>query len=842
MQRRSLIEYLNLFHRHGSQTAYVHQRGYRTLRWSYRQIAETACQFARELEARNISTGDRVLLWGENCAEWVVAFFGCVLRGAVVVPMDCIAAKDFVQRVAREVDAKLLVCSRPQARQAPALPVLLLETLPQTLARHSRVAYPSPELSHQDMLQIIFTSGTTADPKGVVLSHGNLLANLDPLETEIRPYLKYERLVHPIRFLNLVPLSHVFGQFLSLFVSPLLAGTVVFQQRLNPSDVLRTLKRERVSALVTVPRLLETLRHKIERDSEAAGRLNWFRQQIEAARDERFYQRWWRFRRLHRQLGWKFWAFVCGGATLDPDTETFWKRLGYAVVQGYGLTETTSLVSVNHPFKLAAGSIGKALPGRELKLDPGGEILVRGENIAAGYWHGRKLQPVQGREEWFHTGDLGALDPDGNLYFKGRKKSVIVTAEGLNIYPEDLEAALRRQPQVRDCVVVGLPRDGNEESCAVLLLRAAGNPEAIVQRANQSLAPYQHMRRWFLWPDQDFPRTSTHKPRTNLIREVVQAHTEQRAAAPAPPTGTLADLIARATGRAPARLSPDANLETDLNLSSIDRVELLSALEDRYQVELSETRFSAATTVGELEQVLHQPLARRPEYHYPRWPQRWPITWLRLAVYYLLTWPATLLLGYPKITGRRNLRGLRGPVLVICNHITSIDPGIILAALPARFRHRLAVAIEGEHLQALRRPPTDANFLRRWLDQATYYLVVALFNVFPLPQLSGFRQSFSFAGESVDRGYSVLVFPEGALTKDGKLAPFRAGVGLLASNLRLPIVPLRIDGLFELKQTGKKIARPGAVKVTIGSPLTFEPDTDPVLIARQLETAVASLG
>ena len=386
--------------------------------------------------------------------------------------------------------------------------------------------------------------------------------------------------------------------------------------------------------------------------------------------------------------------------------------------------------------------------------------------------------------------------------------------------------------------MVGLPRDGNQEPCAVLLLHTADNPERIVQRANQSLAPYQHMRRWFLWPDQDFPRTSTHKPRTNLIREAVQAQTEQRAAAP---SGTLADLIARTTGRTPSHLSPDANLETDLNLSSIDRVELLSALEDRYQVELSETRFSAATTVGELEQMLHQPTARRPAYHYPRWPQRWPITWIRLAVYYLLTWPATLLLGYPKITGRRNLRGLRGPVLVICNHITSIDPGIILAALPARFRHRLAVAMEGEHLQALRRPPADASFLRRWLDQATYYLVVALFNAFPLPQLSGFRESFAFAGESVDRGYSVLVFPEGALTKDGKLAPFRAGIGLLASNLRLPIVPLRIDGLFELKQAGKRIARPGAVKITIGSPLTFEPDADPVLIARQLQTAVASL-
>ena len=188
-----------------------------------------------------------------------------------------------------------------------------------------------------------------------------------------------------------------------------------------------------------------------------------------------------------------------------------------AAIQGYGLTETTSLVSVNHPFRIGRGSIGKVLEGREVKLDESGEILVRGANIAAGYWEdGETLAVTRNGDDagWFHTGDLGALDAEGNLYFKGRKKNVIVTAAGMNVYPEDLEALLRHEPEVKDCVVVGLERGGNAEPCGVLLLRderqvkhprhAAG----IVARVNESLAEYQRMRSWFLWPEADFPRTA----------------------------------------------------------------------------------------------------------------------------------------------------------------------------------------------------------------------------------------------------------------------------------------------------------------------------------------------
>ena len=461
--------------------------------------------------------------------------------------------------------------------------------------------------------------------------------DLEPIETATRKYLKYERIFHPLRFLNLLPLSHVFGQFLGLFIPQLLGATVVFQESLSPSEIVRTIHRERVSVLVGVPRVLDSLRGKIDHDLEAAGGLDRFRREFAAAEGEHFLKRWWRFRAIHRQLGWKFWAFISGGAALAPETEVFWSRLGYAVIQGYGLTETTSLVSVNHPVHIGKGSVGKVLPGLEVKLDPNGEILVRGENVAVGYWQGQAIQPAAGSGDgWFRTGDIGALDTEGNLYFKRRRKNVIVTSAGMNVYPEDLEAVLRRQPEVRDCVVVGLERAGNSEPCAVLILPGpASDPAAIVQRANAALAEYQRMRHWVVWPEQDFPRTSTGKPRTNLIVGTVQA----QIAVPVPAgaearieRGGLSELIARIAGRQPGAPQPAARLETDLHLNSLDRVELLSAIEDRFQVDVNETQFTAAKTVAELERLLRQTPAHGTGSYFPRWAQRWPVPWVRLEV------------------------------------------------------------------------------------------------------------------------------------------------------------------------------------------------------------------
>jgi long-chain acyl-CoA synthetase len=881
MSRTNLLSLFDDFRSHSGDVAVVQRRGYRCESWTYGKLAKVAFRLAHELEQRGVRTGDRVLLWGPNSAEWIAAFWGCLLRGAVAVPIDDGATPDFAARVAHETSAKLLFASSGKPALELGIPTLNLEGLADTssqsyvvVTHHDARQAPPPiyqsladePITRNHVAQILFTSGTTAEPRGVVLTHGNFLANLEPLERGIDPYRKYERWFHPLRFVSLVPLSHVFGQFMTLFVPPLLGATVVFEPSPNAAEVIRTVKRGRATALITVPHMLDLLRNGIVRDLEARGESEWFERTFDAANGQKFLRRAWMFRRIHRRFGWKFWAFISGGAALSAETEEFFKRMGYAVVQGYGMTETASLISLNHPFRAAQGSVGKVLPGREFRLAEDGEILVRGENVASGYWQGGALREsnaaAQENGGWLRTGDLGELDGEGNLRFRGRKKSVIVTPAGLNVYPEDLESALRKQPGVRDCVVVAQQRDGNAEPLAALLLREPSEAAArrAVEDANRFLAEYQRMRAWIIWPEADLPRTPTGKPKLAAIAAVA-ATLSSAPQIDEPASVAAADLLSRASeggGRISSESKDDVadllaniaargqshDLDRDLNLSSLDRVELMSALEQRYQVELNETVFAEARTVADVRMLLRQPGSPRSEYAYPRWTQRELVRWIRLAVYYALVWPATQILGHPKIIGRENLKNVRGPVLVVSNHITRrADMGLILAALPMRFRHRLATAMGGESLQRMRRPPRDWFFVKRWAYQIGYWLIIALFNVFPLPQFSGFRESFRYAGESVDRGYSVLVFPEGEVnnSETGAMAPFQSGIGVLAQNLRIPIIPMRLDGVWRMKREHRRLAGIGEITVRIGAPVTFPPATPPDEIARSMESLVRSL-
>jgi len=586
-----------------------------------------------------------------------------------------------------------------------------------------------------------------------------------------------------------------------------------------------------VSVLVAVPRMVESLKGHVEREYEMRGKLESLRQEMKAAANAKFARRWLRFHKIHTRFGWKFWAIVSGGAALDSATEEFWRRLGFVVVQGYGMTETTSLISLNHPFAVERGSIGKVLPGRELRLDENGEILVRGDSVASSYWQNGGLKPVATEDGWLRTGDLGVVDAAGNLFFKGRKKNVIVTPEGMNVYPQDLEDALRSQPEVKDCVVLPLARGGNAVPAAVLLLREPTVDAAdVVRRTNASLAEYQHIRQWFVWPREDFPRTATQKPRTQAILEAVAGMHESTALVSQ--AGSIAEMAAQITRRP---------VDNPSSLSSLERVELMSAMEERFQVDLNESKFTSATTMDELEQMVRAPSAERTDFFYPRWVQRWPVTWIRWTVYYLLSWPATHILSKPRIEGRERLNDLSGPVLVICNHVTYLDVGFVLAALPHRLR-KLAVAMEGERVQRMRTPPKEWPWFKRFVFCTAYWLLTPLFHAFPLPQRGGFRESFRFAGEAADKGYSVMVFPEGMRTPDGKIWPFRSGIGLLASNLNLPVVPMRIHGLWEVKKSGRRgIAPWGAIRVHVGHPLRFTPGTDPQEITAKLEAIVRAL-
>ncbi|MGH9497159.1 MAG: AMP-binding protein [Candidatus Sulfotelmatobacter sp.] len=836
----SLIEFVRKYGCNADQTAVRQRRGYCAENWTYSQIVAGANRVAWDLDTRGVKLGDAVLLCGPNSAEWIVVFFGCLLCGAVVVPIDRASTKEFAGRVCREVDAKVAFWSKVDAKDI-SIPSISLESIGGHVGKRPRPPFPSPLLSRQSTLEIIFTSGTTAEPRGVVISHGNVLANVLPLEVEIRKYLHYEKFVHPLRFLNLLPLSHVFGQMLGVFIPPLLAGTVAFLDSARPADIAETIRKERISVLVAVPRFIESLQREIERGEERDGKIDRFRRNYVRAEGENVLRRWWRFRKIHRRLGWKFWAFISGGAALTKPTETFWNRLGYAVIQGYGMTETASLITLNHPFRAAGGSIGKTFHGAEVRLSKSGEILVRGESIAIGYRQNGRTYPAAGPDGWFNTGDIAEKDEEGRLYFKGRTKNVIVTSAGMNVYPDDLESALKGQPGVRDCVVVGIELNGEERPCAALIPNVPEfDGEAAVAAANTTLAEYQKIGHWFIWPDPDFPRTATQKPMLAPIRDVARLQ-NGRATANVRWIDALGHGITQVAGQPLESISEDANFETDLHLSSLDRVELMSRLEERHQVDLSEVEFQEMATVGQLKNLLLSQASATANHVYPEWPQNRLVTLIRLAIYYLLALPATYLLAAPRVHGRENLRELNGPVLVISNHVTYLDIAWILPALTQRIRNRLATTMGGERLARMRCPGSGLSVFARVMERMRYGLVTSLFNVFPLPQRSVFRKSFNFAGDLVNRGWSVLVFPEGQTTEDGRMFPFLSGIGLLTRQLNIPVVPIFLDGLLELKQGRRFFAWPRQVRVTIGQPVQFPEDMDADKITRELERRVRQL-
>ncbi len=839
MLRHHLASLLDDCGRWGRTTALAHRRGLRASSWSYARVRSTAFRIARELEARGVGRGDRVLLFAESGPEWIVAFLGSLLRGAVLVPLDAGSAPDFVARVIEQTRPRLAFADRPIA----SAPMVSLPDLEREVAARSPEPVAAPALTGDDLLEIVFTSGTTAEPKGVCLTHGNVLANLQPVEEEIRKHPGLARLTRPLRLLCLVPLTHVFGQLAGVFVPPLLGATVHFPPSLKTSEIVETIRRHRIGILVAVPRQLELLREAVEREWTARGVLEARRSALAAAAAWPFWSRAWAFRDVRHRFGWRFLVLATGGATLGADTEAFWRRLGFVVMQGYGMTETAALVTLINPFKATSGSIGEPLPGAEVRIDEKGQVLVRGPSVSPGYWR-EGPQPLTDPGGWLATGDIVRQEADGSFRFQGRDKDVIVTAAGLNLYPADLEAALDRQPGVRGSAVVGVDGLHGPEPVAVLLLHAGAEAAEVVRRANGELGPHQQMRRSLVWPEPDFPRTSaTGKVRKALLAEEVRRRASLAATTPdggmGAGKGALAEVVASVGGELPADRS--ASLAEGLKLDSLGRVELVAALEQRFQVEIDEAALTPATTVAEVEALLAEGRAGPTvPYPYPTWAQRSPAAWARPLLRELLLLPVTRLLCPVRVIGRERLAGAVPPLLIVANHVAMTDPVLLLAALPRRLR-RVAVAMEGERLRRYRHPSLAASGAERLGGPLLYAFLATLLAVFSLPKQSGFRKSFAFAGESVERGYSVLVFPEGVRTPDGAMRPFLPGIGLLAEGLRLPVLPAFIEGLFELKAAGRRTARPGEVSVIFGDPVVYERGRAPEEIAKDLERRVAAL-
>jgi len=812
--------------------------GFRTRIWTYGDLSDLAPRVARVLSEQGLERGDRVLIWGVNRPEWSIGFFGAIFAGLVLVPLDVRSQPEFVAKIAQRTRAKLVLASTQTAPMAEGLglPIVLIESLPD----RARAAepLPTPAVSASDVAEVVFTSGTTGEPKGAMLTHGNLVANATALK-DVFPFQPDERL------LSILPLSHMFEQTCGLITPFLVGASIVYPVSRQPAVLIRTFREFRVTMLLIVPAGLKLLDSAIQRKVDASGKHDTFERLHRIARRLPRFAKRLLFRPVIGQFGGRFRTLGIGAAALEEDLARRWADMGFDILQGYGATELSPVASFTRPSRNKIGTVGPPIPGVEVRIADDGEIQVRGPSVFAGYWEDPDAtRAAIDDERFYHTGDIGQIDEDGFLTLRGRKKDMLAMPDGTKVYPEDIEAVLARDSRLRDATVVGWqPSQGELRVQAVLLLDDASVAEAVVRDANAQLGAHQQIRGVTIWPDEDLPRTPTLKVKKRIVLDRL-AELESGApathaaggAATASPLGaaTVEGLVASVANVPVASVQADSRLSTDLNMDSLARIELLGVIEEELGTFVDDGDLDPDTTVAQLSAMVDAAKEQKHDTGIFGWPLSPLARSAGILVQTLILVPVFFSLYRVRVTGLERLRGLKGPVLFTPNHCLHNDVGIILTRFPLAWRWHLSLAAAADDI--------FGNPIRGFGS-------ALIGNAFPLAREGAVRRSLELLGARLDRGFSILIFPEGKLTVGGPTQPFKSGTGLVAVLGATPVVPMklkvsrmsRLDARREPAFANQRLPWRGEVELVFGDPIQFAWDTDHLVATQQLEAAVAAL-
>jgi long-chain acyl-CoA synthetase len=801
---------------------------------SYRELREAAYRAGLLLATRGIKAGERVLLIGENSPDWVVAYFAILYAGAVAVPLDHLISADELDTICRIAEPRSALFSAASAERLgaalretiPGLIELELGELRRPFLLRGR-AHAQPSAERKTLASIVFTSGTTGAPKGVMLTHGNFTAEIMMLGRVFT--LDNDDLV-----LSLLPLHHTF-EFTCGMLLPLASGArIVYPLGLEASSLSRTLADVRPTALIGVPALWEAVHRRILDQVEAGGpfymaafdRLREFNRRLD--NDFHFNLGHLIFRPAHTALGGRLKVAVSGGAALAPRVAEFFNDIGIKLLEGYGLTEAAPVLSVARPDDpMVPGSVGKPLAGVEVRLDTAsggevGEIVVRGPNVMTGYFRDQTATDGVLKDGWLHTGDLGRFDEDRRLYIVGRAKEVIVDSGGNNIYIDELEQVYGRSHFVKEIAVAGL-KVGQGEQVAALVVPAYARGEsrrAVEDRLRDhfdqvaaGLSPHKRIR-ILRFTDSELPRTRTRKIKraevVALLQRMLRSHTDE----PTAPNTEIDPWLMHALAQVAAgieTLSPATRLIEDLGLDSLALAELAEEIAIKSDTELSPEQLSNVSTVADLQRLLNEGRNR------PRLP-----SYAKFARPYVFHFPGPLRrLGQsamirsleaafervlrPRILGRGNVPANRN-LLVVANHASHIDFGLVSYALGAMGRELVVLAAKDYFFN---------NGVRRFI--ATNFT-----RLIPFDRERAQLESLDEAMAELAAGRSVLMFPEGTRSPDGAIHDFKSGVGYLALNSGCDVLPIRIDGTHAVLGKGRLIPRPGPVELRIGRVLTSE--------------------
>ena len=852
---------------------------------TYAELRRMAESVGRWITENRFAHGSRLAIVADNHPRWVAAYLGIVAAGCTVVPLDTALHADQLAKLSKDSGASAIFCDARHAetaRKAVAdlnigLVLMDPDRMTQPMQEHwlgtlpaifdgGRGKFQPAASTAEDIASLLYTSGTTADPKGVMLTHANFLG-------EVEAVFNWVDIGPADALLGVLPMFHVLAQMANLLL-PLVKGSrVVYLETLNTTELLRALQERNITAFAVVPQFFYLIHERIFQVVAKRGALTRkvFKSLMTLNRGLRkigVNAGPTLFSKVHETLGKKMRYLVTGGSRFDPEIARDFQALGIDVLQAYGLTETTAAVFVNSPDHNVIGSVGKAMKGVEAKIvdsqpqEDGpatGEIALRGAVVMKGYWNRPDATSAVLRDGWFYTGDLGYFDADRNLFLTGRKKELIVLSNGKNIYPEEVEAHYLKSPFINELAVMGLegkPGEGDRLHAVIVpnfdalrQKRIVNAKEVIrydIESLSQQIASTKRIGSYEIWQE-DLPRTTTRKIKRFEVENRVKANQARRmdndSELPAerpltadetawldhPDVQRALKIVREAARTAPPTLRPTHNLELDLGLDSMQRVELLSQIEEQLGGNVEESQLAEIYTVRDLVDAVLQSAATgaggpgtRPTF--AGWkailaedpdaadvvslvgPQK-----LKTAFWYMVSRLIQVIAldrfdlhvrGIEKLPGS-------GPYIISSNHQSYIDPLILASVLPAEVFERVFAVGTSEIF--------GEGFMLRLARSLRVVVVDPDANLIPAMRAGAF---------GLRQGRPLILYPEGERSIDGTPKIFKKGAAILSIHMQVPIVPMAIDGFYEAWPRNKPFQGFTPLKIVFGDPIIPPPESE----------------
>ncbi|MGC8676600.1 MAG: AMP-binding protein [Hydrogenobaculum sp.] len=823
-----------MFLRFYNKTAFI----YKGKSISYKELIEKAEFYSAAID---IMPGDRVVIFSENKPEWAYALFGIWRRGGIAVPIDHMASEDEVAFIIQDVRPTYAFVSNE-----------LKDTFAKAVKRHRYkvevidiedfIPFQDPKEPitniSEDIALLLYTSGTTGQPKGVMLTFGNLQSNVEAIAKENIASSKDVTIA-------LLPFHHAYPLMVSLLVPIYLGATIIFSESLSSSSLINLITANKVTALIGVPKLYKILHDKIFGEINnipVAKKLFSFVDFVGSPKLGKIV-----FKKVHKSFGGSLRYFISGGAKLDPNVAHNLYMLGFDVLEGYGLTETSPIVSFNVPGSIKIGSVGKPIPGVEVRIAEDREVLVRGKNVMKGYWQRPDLTSEAIKDGWFYTGDIGYLDEDGYLYIVGRKKELIVLENGKKVIPEEIEnLILSKSDIVKEVAVIEqnghlhaiiVPSFDLVKEKGILNLREYITWE-VIDKVNRELPSYKNITD-FTIREEELPKTRLGKIKRFLLKaqnsaqdnaqlkEQVQTHKKENK-----PIGILTEqegILLDYLRKYKSDISLKDHIEIDLGLDSLDKVELLSFLDRTFGIQIPEKELSKYLSVEQLMNLVSDKEAKQTKE--VNWHDILSETAPAETLEYkdeVLVYGSYLLKQIFRIYFRFQVEGLpnlpkENPFIIAPNHASYLDGFLIAASLPKELTK-------------------DTYFIgaKEYFEGKFGAIVAKYFHVITVDTQSSVKETLVKSAAVLKSKKNLVIFPEGARTRNGKLLPFKKGVAILSKELKVPIVPTAIKGSYEAMKIGDLFPKPKKIILRYGWPIVdYEFSYDEII--GRLEEAVQSL-